>query len=104
MSQLRSFVERIERLREEKRTIEDDIKEVYIEIASAGFDKKVVREVVKRRSKDATELTAFEDQVELYIAEINGPSREHARDTRETPSGAEAGSGVRASAPIQGAA
>lgn len=83
MSQLRSIVERIERLHEEKRTIEDDIKSIYAEAASAGFDKKAMREVVKRRAKDPAELSEFETIVELYLQEIASPSRAHVRDARE---------------------
>jgi uncharacterized protein (UPF0335 family) len=83
MSKLRTFAERIERLHEEKRSIEDDIKEVYAELAAEGYDKKAMREVIKRRSKDPQALGEFESVVELYLQEINGPSRAHTRDARE---------------------
>lgn len=89
MSQLRAFVERIERLQEEKRSIEGDIKEVYAEIASNGYDKKIVREVVKRRGKDQSEISEFEGLLSLYEAEISGaarsgtPSATQTRDARE---------------------
>lgn len=80
---LRSAVERIERLHEEKRTIEEDIKAIYAEIASEGYDKKALREVVKRRAKDPDERSEFEAVVELYEQAISGPSRAYPRDARE---------------------
>jgi uncharacterized protein (UPF0335 family) len=81
MSVLRTFAERIERLHEEKRSIEGDIRGVYAELAAKGYDKKAMREVIKRRSKDPQALGEFETIVDLYLQEINGPS--HARDARE---------------------
>ena len=53
--QLRAFVERIERLEEEKKTIADDIKEVYAEAKGNGFDTKVLRKVVSLRKQDINE-------------------------------------------------
>ena len=50
--QLRSFVERIERLEEEKKTIADDIKDVYGEAKATGYDTKVLRKVVAIRKQD----------------------------------------------------
>lgn len=81
--QLLSIVERIERLHEEKRTIQDDIKEIYAEAAANGFDKKALREVVKRRAKDPRQASEFESIVEFYEAEIAEASRAHTRDARE---------------------
>ena len=52
--QLRAFVERIERLEEEKKTIADDIKEVYGEAKSMGYDTKVLRKVISIRKLDQT--------------------------------------------------
>ena len=51
--QLRTIVERIERLEEEKKTISGDIKEVYAEAKGNGFDTKVLRKVIAWRKKDA---------------------------------------------------
>jgi uncharacterized protein (UPF0335 family) len=84
MNKLRTFAERIERLHEEKRSIEEDIKEVYAELAAEGYDKKAMREVIKRRSKDPLEACEFEAIVELYLQEINDPSRAYTRDARDT--------------------
>ncbi|WLT07807.1 DUF2312 domain-containing protein [Bartonella apihabitans] len=65
-SQLRSFIERIERLEEEKKTISDDIKEVYAELKGNGFDSKAVREVIRLRKKEDHERQEEEAMVELY--------------------------------------
>lgn len=80
--QLLSFCERIERLHEEKKTIEDDIREVYAEVAANGYDKKVLREVVKRRAKDPDARLEHETLVDLYEQEIANASRAHPRDAR----------------------
>ena len=50
--QLRAFIERIERLEEEKKTIADDIKEVYAEAKGTGFDTKAMRTIIRLRKKD----------------------------------------------------
>ena len=68
---LLSFVERIERLHDDKKAIEDDIKEVYAEAKGTGFDTKIIREVVKRRGKDHAELTEHEAILELYLKAIS---------------------------------
>ncbi len=65
-SQLRSFIERIERLEGEKKTISDDIKEVYAELKGSGFDTKAVREVIRLRKKEDHERQEEEAMVELY--------------------------------------
>lgn len=68
--QLRSFVERIERLEEEKKTIADDIKDVFGEAKSTGFDTKVLREVLKRRKQDKDERMEFEAVLDTYLAAL----------------------------------
>lgn len=64
--QLRSFIERIERLEGEKKTISDDIKEVYAELKGNGFDSKAVREIIRLRKKEDHERQEEEAMVELY--------------------------------------
>lgn len=64
--QLRSFIERIERLEEEKKTISDDIKDVYAELKGSGFDAKAVREIIRLRKKEDHERQEEEAMVELY--------------------------------------
>lgn len=65
--QLRSFVERIERLEEEKKGIADDIKDVYAEAKGNGFDTKVMREVVRIRKQDKNAWQEMEDLLDLYM-------------------------------------
>lgn len=65
--QLRSLIERIERLETEKAALGDDIKDVYGEAKSAGFDTKVMRRIVALRKKDAAERKEEEAIMDLYI-------------------------------------
>lgn len=65
--QLRSFVERIERLEEEKKTISDDIKDVYGEAKSMGYDTKVLRKVVAIRKQDANDRLEQEAILDTYL-------------------------------------
>jgi uncharacterized protein (UPF0335 family) len=68
--QLRALVERIERLNEEKKTISDDIKEIYAEAKANGFDVKILRKVIALRKKDAVERQEEEAMIDTYIAGI----------------------------------
>ena len=68
--QLKSLVERIERLEEEKKTIAADIKEVYAEAKGHGFDTKILRKVISIRKKDAQELEEEEAILDLYLGEL----------------------------------
>ena len=65
--QLRSFVERIERLEEEKKTITEDIKDVYAEAKGNGFDTKVLRKVISLRKQDQNERQEQEAILDLYL-------------------------------------
>jgi uncharacterized protein (UPF0335 family) len=65
--QLRSIVERIEKLEEEKRTIADDIKDVYGEAKANGFDTKVLRQVVRIRRQDKAEVAEQDAIRDLYL-------------------------------------
>lgn len=65
--QLRSIIERVERLEEEKKQTADDIKDVYAEAKSNGFDVKALRAIVKRRKQDKEKLAEHEAQVETYM-------------------------------------
>lgn len=64
--ELRQFIERIERLEEEKKGIADDIKDVFAEAKGRGFDTKVMREVIRMRKKDAAERQEHEAILDLY--------------------------------------
>jgi len=63
---LRQFVERIERLDEEKQTIAEDIKEVFQEAKSIGFDVKTLKEIIKIRKADASDLEEQEYLLDIY--------------------------------------
>ncbi|MDH6269487.1 uncharacterized protein (UPF0335 family) [Rhizobium sp. SG_E_25_P2] len=65
--QLRSFIERIERLEEEKKTIADDIKDVYGEAKSTGFDTKILKKVIQIRKQDKDERMEQEAILETYL-------------------------------------
>ena len=63
---LKSFIERIERLEEEKRALAADIKEVYSEAKGAGFDVKTIRELIKIRRMDEDDLDEREALLDTY--------------------------------------
>ena len=65
--QLRSIVSRIERLEEEKKTIADDIKEVYGEAKGNGFDVKTLRQIVRLRKQDREERAESEAMLDMYL-------------------------------------
>ena len=64
--QLRSYIERIERLEEEKAALQADIKEVYNEAKSNGFDTKIMRQVVRLRKMDENDRQEQEHMLDLY--------------------------------------
>jgi uncharacterized protein (UPF0335 family) len=63
---LRSIVERIERLEEERKALSSDIKDIFGEAKSAGFDVKVLRQVLRDRRAEPLELEEFETLLDLY--------------------------------------
>jgi uncharacterized protein (UPF0335 family) len=65
--QLRSFIERIERLEEEKKGIADDIRDVYAEAKGTGFDTKVMRQVIRLRKQEPNERQEAEAILDLYM-------------------------------------
>jgi uncharacterized protein (UPF0335 family) len=66
-AQLRQFVEAIERLEEDKRNLARDIREKYSEAEGEGFDKHVLREVVKVRRKSEAERQEEESLLDIYL-------------------------------------
>jgi uncharacterized protein (UPF0335 family) len=68
--QIRAFVERIERMEEEKQAIAEDIKEIYAEAKGNGFDTKVLRQIVRIRKQDASERAEQEALLELYMTAL----------------------------------
>jgi len=67
---LRSFIERIERLEDERRALSEDIREVYSEAKGAGFDVKVMRQIVRIRKLDENERGEQEALLETYMAAL----------------------------------
>ena len=63
---LRSLIERIERLEEEKRTLSADIKEVYAEAKGTGFDTKIMRQIIRIRKMDKDDLDEQETLLDIY--------------------------------------
>jgi uncharacterized protein (UPF0335 family) len=71
-TKLRLFVARIERLEEEKAALMADIKEVYAEAKSFGFDTKVLRKVIAQRKKDQAEVDEQQALFDLYWGAVEG--------------------------------
>lgn len=69
---LRQFVERIERLQEEKKALQQDIAEVYAEAKSTGFDKKALRKLVAERAREPQQLAEENEILDLYRAAVGG--------------------------------
>jgi uncharacterized protein (UPF0335 family) len=65
--QLRAFIERVERLEEEKKALADDIRDVFAEAKGNGFDVKALRAVLKLRKQDVDERREHETIVETYL-------------------------------------
>jgi uncharacterized protein (UPF0335 family) len=68
--QLKSLVQRIERLEEEKKTIGDDIKEVYAEAKSNGYDTRILRKVIVLRRRPLNERQEEEAILDLYLQTV----------------------------------
>jgi uncharacterized protein (UPF0335 family) len=65
--ELKQFVERIEKLEEEKKAIADDIRDVFAEMKGRGFETKAVRQIVKIRKQDHAERKEMEAILDLYM-------------------------------------
>lgn len=65
-SQLRSFIERVERLNEDKKAVMEDIKEVFAEAKASGFDSKTMRKIIAERKKPTEEIQEEEALLDLY--------------------------------------
>lgn len=68
--QLRSYIERIERLEEEKKSIGDDIRDVFAEAKGNGFDVKTMRQVLKLRKMEAADRQEQEHMLDLYLVAL----------------------------------
>lgn len=104
MSELRQTVERLLAIHEEIDAKKLDLKTVYGDAQSSGFNKTAlglaVREIRARAKTESAKAAQVQAIVDLYVAEYDAP-RVHVREASQTPSGAEAGSIVRADAPIR---
>jgi len=69
---LKSLVERIERLEEDKAAVANDLKEVFAEAKGEGFDTKILRKVIRLRKQDTAKRQEEEALVELYVSAIGG--------------------------------
>jgi len=67
---LRAFIERIERLEEEKKALSDDIRDVYAEAKGNGFDVKIIRKIVSIRKQDRDKRREEEEILDLYLAAL----------------------------------
>jgi uncharacterized protein (UPF0335 family) len=85
--QLRSFVERIERLEEERKTLAGDIRDVYGEAKAMGFDTRALRQIVRERGQDAAALGEFEAILDTYRAAL-GMLRADEEEAGEAATGA----------------
>jgi uncharacterized protein (UPF0335 family) len=66
VDRLRSLVERIERLEEERKALSSDIKDIFAEAKSAGFDVKVLRQLIRVRKQEAAEVEEQETMLDIY--------------------------------------
>ncbi len=66
VDRLRSLVERIERLEEERKALSSDIKDIYGEAKSAGFDPKVLKQLIRIRKQEAAEVEEQETMLDIY--------------------------------------
>ena len=69
-NQLRAFIERIERLNEEKKALSEDIKAVYSEAKANGFDPKIIRKIISIRHQDPDARSEEETLLDLYLAAL----------------------------------
>lgn len=70
-NQLRSLLERIEFLDEQKSTISADMREVFAEAKSSGFDPKIIRQILKLRKMNAEELKEQEELLQIYLQALD---------------------------------
>ena len=69
-AELRQFIERIERLEEEKKGLQDDVKDVFAEMKGRGYEPKIVKKILQLRKKDANERQEEESLLEVYMSAL----------------------------------
>ncbi len=67
---LKAFIERIERLEEEKRALSEDVKEVYAEAKGVGYDVKIMRKIVSLRRQDKHKRREEEEILDIYLSAL----------------------------------
>ncbi len=67
MERLKSVIDRIERLEEERKALGSDIKDIFVEAKSAGFNPKVIRELLRLRKMDPDDLREQRELLDLYM-------------------------------------
>ena len=70
VERLKGFIERIERLEEEKKALSDDIKDIYAEVKGSGYDAKIVKMIIKIRNQDRDKRLEEEEILNLYLAAL----------------------------------
>jgi uncharacterized protein (UPF0335 family) len=70
--QLKSVIDRIERLEEDKKSVMEDLKSVYAEAKGNGFDTKVIRKIIRLRKQDTAQRQEEEALLDLYLSAIGG--------------------------------
>jgi len=73
-NKLRTLVDRIERIEDEKDAMASDIRDIYAEAKDHGYDTKVLRAVMRRRKKDRAELEAFDSELDRYESALGAKS------------------------------
>lgn len=69
-AQLKSVIERVERIMEEKKALQDDIKDIFAEAKSNGFDAKALRALIKLRAQDQAERQEFDAVLQTYASAV----------------------------------
>ena len=67
---LRQCIERIERLEEEKKALSEDVRDIYVQAKSQGFDPKILRQIIRLRKLDRTEREEAVQLLDLYLTAI----------------------------------
>ena len=67
---LRQCIERIERLEQEKKALSEDVRDIYAQAKSQGFDPKILRQIIRLRKLDRTEREEAEQLLDLYLTAI----------------------------------
>tara|TARA_A100000171_G_C2133703_1_gene148486 strand:+ start:360 stop:659 length:300 start_codon:yes stop_codon:yes gene_type:complete len=87
---LKQFIERIERLEEDKIAVTADIKEVYAELKSQGFDPKIIRKVISLRKMDQDERAEHEELLSVYLNALDMASKPQFSPSTENDDSTEA--------------